>query len=63
MATRLTTQRLFTTSSTFTARSTIIRRTMASSSTPATSEPRKFDFLVIVPDKAGARQRRLDARP
>lgn len=54
MAARLTTQRLLTASTTLPA----LRHTMASSSTT----PRTYDFLVILPDKPDALQRRLDAR-
>lgn len=37
----------------------LLHRTMASSSDP----PRKYDFLVILPDKEDALPRRLEARP
>jgi hypothetical protein len=60
MATRLATKRLFT-ASTLVPRSNF-RRTMASSSAAAPATGRKYDFLVIAPDKPDARERRLAAR-
>lgn len=36
-------------------------RTMASSA--AAAAPRKFEFLVIVPDKPGTLEKRLEVRP
>ena len=62
MATRLATKRLFT-ASTLVPRSNF-HRTMASSSaaTADAATGRKYDFLVITPDKPDARERRLAAR-
>ncbi|UNI20958.1 hypothetical protein JDV02_006998 [Purpureocillium takamizusanense] len=38
-------------------------RTMASSTAAAAAAPHKFEFLVIVPDKPGTVQKRLEVRP
>ena len=61
MATRLVTKPLFT-ASTLVPRSSF-QRTMASSTAAAAAATgRKYDFLVIAPDKPDARERRLAAR-
>lgn len=36
---------------------------MSTSTTSAAAEPRKFEWLVVVPDKPGTLAKRLEVRP